>query len=105
VLDSENGGTGPSISAAPSGTVVAVQFPKIGMGLGTRAINGIGYVDLVTAVGQTTGSAFGGMFCSSYDVFFTIGAGLEAQVGPLGYSSPKKELFNKEKKVAEPGCG
>lgn len=104
VLDSTNGGTKGSISLAPSGTVVAVQFPKIGAGLGVRALNGIGYIDLVTSVGQTTGSAIAGMFCSSYDLFFTVGAGLEAQLGPFGVASPKKTLFEKSTKTAEPGC-
>ena len=96
--------TAPSLSAAPSGVVVAVQFPKIGAGLGVRAANGIGYVDLVTSVGQDTGGFIGGMICSSYILDFTVGAGFEAQLGPFGIASPKKTLYDKIVKLAEPGC-
>jgi hypothetical protein len=98
-------GTGLSESLAPTGAVVAVQFPKIGAGLGTRAFNGIGYIDLVTSMGQTVGSALAGQLCSSYDLVFTVGAGLEAQFGPFGVASPKKTLYERQQHVAEPGCG
>lgn len=108
VLTQSDGGVGPSISLAPSGVVVAVQFPKVGLGLGFTAANAIAYVDMVSSVGQTVGSAIGGMFCSSYDVFVTIGAGLEAQIGlgPFGLSlaSPKKTLYEKQAHTHDPGC-
>ena len=35
---------------------------------------------------------------------FTIGAGFEAQIGPIGVASPKKTLYEKKSQVAEPGC-
>jgi hypothetical protein len=108
VLDQSNGGVPPSISAAPSGTVVAVQFPKLGVGLGWTSVNGVAYVDVVTAVGQTTGSAIAGMFCSSYDVFITVGGGFEAQIGSgklgLAVASQKKTLYEKSFKTHDPGC-
>jgi hypothetical protein len=67
ILDQSDGGVPPSISLAPSGVVVAVQLPKLGVGLGFTSANGIGYVDLVSSIGQTVGGAIAGMFCSSYD--------------------------------------
>jgi hypothetical protein len=103
ILGNDNGG-GSSISLAPSGTVVAVQFPRLGAGLGVRSANGIGYIDMVTSVGQTTGSALAGMFCSNYDLFLTLGAGVEAQLGPIVVGSPKKTLFEKSFQRTEPGC-
>ena len=108
VLDQSDGGVPPSISLAPSGTVVAVQFPKLGVGLGWTSVNGVAYVDVVSAVGQTTGSAIGGMFCSSYDVYITVGGGLEAQIGSgklgLALASQKKTLYEKAFKTHDPGC-
>jgi hypothetical protein len=108
VLDQSDGGVPPSISLAPSGVVVAVQFPKLGVGLGVTSVNGIAYVDLVSAVGQTVGGAIAGMLCSSYDVKITAGAGLEAQIGlgklGLSIASPKKTLFEKMFQTHDPGC-
>jgi len=108
VLDQSDGGVPPSISAAPSGVVVAVQFPKLGVGLGVTSVNGIAYVDMVTAVGQTTGAAVGGMFCSSYDIDISIGAGLEAQIGlgklGLSVASARKTLYDFPFKTHDPGC-
>ena len=108
VLTQSDGGVPPSESLAPSGTVVAVQFPKLGVGLGFTSANGIAYIDMVSSIGQTVGSAIGGMFCSSYDVFITIGAGLEAQIGlgklGLSLASPKKTLYEKKAQTHDPGC-
>jgi hypothetical protein len=108
VLDQSNGGVPPSESLAPSGVVVAVQFPKLGVGLGFTSANGIAYVDVVSAVGQTVGGAIAGMLCSSYDVDITVGAGLEAQVGlgkfGLSLASPKKKLYEKMFHTHDPGC-
>jgi hypothetical protein len=108
ILDQSNGGVPPSISAAPSGTVVAVQFPKLGVGLGVTSVNGIAYVDVVSAVGQTTGGAVGGMYCSSYNVDISVNAGLEAQIGlgklGLSVASAKKNLYDKQFSTHDPGC-
>jgi hypothetical protein len=108
ILTQSNGGVPPSISLAPSGVVVAVQLPKVGIGLGFTSANGIAFVDVVSAIGQTVGGAVGGMLCSSYDVDITINAGLEAQVGlgklGLSLASPKKLLYEKKGQTRDPGC-
>ncbi|MHB8657872.1 MAG: hypothetical protein ACYC91_07925 [Solirubrobacteraceae bacterium] len=108
VLDQSDGGVPPSISAAPSGVVIALQAPKIGIGLGYSAVNGIAYVDLINSIGQTVGSAVAGMFCSSYDVYSSIGAGLEGQIGlgkfGLALASPRKVLLEKQAHTHDPGC-
>ena len=95
-------------SLAPSGVVVAVQLPKLGVGLGFTSANAIGYVDLVSSIGQTVGGSLAGMLCSSYDVDITVGAGLEAQVGlgklGLSLASPKKILYEKKGQTHDPGC-
>jgi hypothetical protein len=108
ILTQSDGGVPPSISLAPSGVVVAVQLPKLGIGLGFTSANGIAYVDTVSAIGQTVGGAIAGMLCSSYDVDITINAGLEAQVGlgkfGLSLASPKKLLYEKKGQTHDPGC-
>jgi hypothetical protein len=76
-----------------SGLVVAIQFPKFGAGLGFRSANAIGYVDMITSLGQVTGSEVADQFCSSYALDFSVGGGLEAQFGPFGASSPRKILW------------
>jgi hypothetical protein len=76
-----------------SGLVLAVQFPKFGAGLGFRSANAIGYVDMITSLGQVTGSEVAGEFCSGYELDFSVGGGLEAQFGPFGVSSPRKILW------------
>ena len=108
ILTQSDGGVPPSESLAPSGVVVAVQLPKLGVGLGFTSANAIGYVDLVSSIGQTVGGSLAGMLCSSYDVDITVGAGLEAQVGlgklGLSLASPKKILYEKKGQTHDPGC-
>jgi hypothetical protein len=97
--------SGNSISLAPAGTVMALQLPKVGIGLGVNGANGIGYVDNVDSMGQATGSAIAGMFCANYDLYVSIGGGFEAQLGPLALATPK-HLFvdNKHFQLTQPGC-
>ena len=94
-----------SISGAPSGVVVAIAFPKVGLGLGIHEANAIAYVDLVSSIGQETGSAFAGMFCSGYVLDLSIGGGVEATLGPFGASSHRREFAHPPPfKLSEPGC-
>ena len=108
ILTQSDGGVPASESLAPSGVVVAVQLPKLGVGLGFTSANAIGYVDLVSSIGQTVGGSLAGMLCSGYDVDITVGAGLEAQVGlgklGLSLASPKKILYEKKGQTHDPGC-
>jgi hypothetical protein len=104
VLDQSDGRVPPSISLAPSGVVVAVQFPKLGMGLGVSSLNGIAYVDVVSSIGQTVGSAIAGMLCSSYDVDITANVGVETQIGPFSFAGPRKTVFEKMFQTHDPGC-
>jgi hypothetical protein len=108
ILTQIDGGVPPSISLAPSGVAVAVQLPKLGISLGFTSANGIAFVDVVSAIGQTVGGAVAGMLCSSYDVDITINAGLQAQVGlgkfGLCLASPKKLLYEKKGQTHDPGC-
>jgi hypothetical protein len=108
VLDQSNGGVPASESLASSGVVVGLQFPKLGFGLGYTSVNGIAYVDLISVLAQTTGASIAGMFCSSYDAFLTVQAGVEAQIGlgklGLSLASQPKTLYKTELKTHDPGC-
>jgi hypothetical protein len=108
ILDHTDGGTGPSVALGAGGVVVAVQFPKLGVGLGVRALNGIGYLDMITSVGGTNAGAVAGGGCT-YDLDWSEGGGFEAQAGPFGLSSPRKILIPKDGKEFQrsfnaPGC-
>jgi hypothetical protein len=75
------------------------SFPSSASGL--PSANELAYVDVVSSIGQTVGSAIARMLCSSCDVDISIGAGLEAQIGlgklGLSLASPKKILYDKKK--------
>ncbi len=112
VLDQSDGGVPASITPGPAGVVVAIQFPKIGVGLGYTAANGIAYVDVITSIGQTTGAAIAGLLCSSFVVDYSIGYGFEAQIGGgllgLAFASPRKVLYpppgTPPFSTQDPGC-
>jgi hypothetical protein len=112
VLDQSDGGAPASVTLGPAGVVVAFQFPKIGLGLGYTSVNGIAYVDVITTIGQTTGAALAGMFCSSFDVVYSIGGGVEAQIGGgllgLAFASPRHVFYPKAGTppftTQDPGC-
>lgn len=108
ILDNSDGGTGQTVALGAGGVVVAVQFPKMGVGLGVRALNGIGYLDMITSVGQAAAGAIAGGGCT-YDFDWSEGGGFEAQAGPFALATPRKILiptngqqFSRQFNV--PGC-
>jgi hypothetical protein len=107
ILDASNGGTGASTALGAGGVVLAVQFPKIGLGLGVRALNGIGYLDMVTSLGQTAAGAIAGGGCK-FDFDWSEGGGFELQAGPFGLATPRKILIPSGQQYARtfnaPGC-
>jgi hypothetical protein len=109
ILSHQNGDVGPSSSALPSATVVALQFPKVGVGVGVRAVNLMGYMDRITTVTQTVSPAFGGIgggfYCSHYELSYEIGGGFEAGLGPFSSIATPHKTFSEEKKqYTERGC-
>ena len=53
---------------------------------------------------QATGSALIGLFCSAFIQNFSVNAGVDLQLGPLGVSTPKQTLYSKTVEYDEPGC-
>jgi hypothetical protein len=82
-----------STSLGNSGVVVALQFPKIGVGLGVSSVYGIAYTDLITSIGQAAGAEVAGNPCSVYDLAVSWGGGFEAQAGPFGLLFSKRKVF------------
>jgi hypothetical protein len=98
VLDASDGGTPPSTNIGPAGIVVSVQFPKVGFGLGVTSLNGLGYVDVITSMGETAPGAVDELQpCTHYTVDYSIGAGFEAQIGGgalgLAFATPRTILY------------
>ena len=69
-----------SLTLASSAAVLAFNLPKITVGIGLPGtINGTADLDVITSLGQTTGSAVAGQSCSKYDLDFTVKTGLGAR--------------------------
>ncbi|MDQ6878448.1 MAG: hypothetical protein M3082_12310 [Candidatus Dormibacteraeota bacterium] len=86
-----------SVTLAPSGTVVAIQV-KFGPGLGISEANAVYYFDVVTSIGQTTGSAIAGMICSYYTIDISLGGNFELSIGnskiyQIVVTTPRKILW------------
>jgi hypothetical protein len=101
---------GEPVSFAPtaSGSAITIRL-KLGVGLGVSAANVVAYVDWVEGLAQEIGSAVVGQFCSSYYSLYTIGAGVEAQIGEgalslSGQLLPRVELFRAVRHAEDPGC-
>jgi hypothetical protein len=93
----------PSITLGASAIEIGLQL-KVGIGLGIRALNGLFYVSAIVSIGQVTGSAVAGMFCSKYLASFFITGNAEAQVFIFHFSSPAVTLYKKTASYAQPGC-
>jgi hypothetical protein len=94
---------GTSITPGASAAELALQF-KWGLGLGVRNINLLYFVSLVTAIGQTTGTAVAGQLCEDYYGKFTLSFNAEAQLYGLRYKTPPKELYTKSAAYKQPPC-
>jgi hypothetical protein len=95
LLDQADGEKNVTLGA--SGVVFALQFPKMGVGLGFTSANAIAYIDLLASMGESTGSLVALQNCATYDLAASLGAGLEAQVGlgklGLSYATPRKIIY------------
>jgi hypothetical protein len=93
----------PSITLGASAIEIGLQL-KVGIGLGIRALNGLFYVSAIVSIGQVTGSAVAGMFCSKYLASFFITGNAEAQVFIFHFSSPAVTFYKKTASYTQPGC-
>ena len=98
--------TAHAITLGPAGAAIAINFPKISMGMGFSALNGNGYIDVITSAGQSTGALLAGQSCSKYDLDVTIKAGLGAAIFKKipDLLLPSKTIYDKSHSYAQPGC-
>ena len=102
-------GTKSAISPGVSGFVVAVQVPKIGLGVGFVTANIMSYVDQVSVVSIVNTAAVGSVVqCARYTISTTVHTGVAANFNPLPIKVPgvkkeySKEIFTKDTTVAVP---
>jgi hypothetical protein len=107
ILDQTNGGVPISFAPTASGSAITLRL-KLGAGIGTTALNGIAYLDWEEGLGQEIGSAVAGQFCSSYYSLFSVGTGVEGQIGlgkfGIAIASPRVELLKRVDRAEDPGC-
>jgi hypothetical protein len=63
-----------------AGSAITLRV-KLGSGIGYNVANGLAYVEFIDGIGEEVGSAVAGQLCSSYYNLFSVGTGLEAQLG------------------------
>ncbi|HTX01805.1 MAG TPA: hypothetical protein VMD59_23685 [Acidimicrobiales bacterium] len=99
--------TPQSLTPIASGLVLAVDAPKIDFGIGiASALSGYGYVDLISSLGETTGSLVAGESCEQDDLDFVVKVGTGAEFIKTIPESllPNKVLYEKKAQYTQPGC-
>lgn len=100
--------TPPSVTPIASGAVIAVDAPKLIFGIGLPVgLSGYGYIDLISSLGETTGSLIAGQSCERDDLDFTVKAGVGAEFIKAIPEAllPHKDIYNKTANYSQPGCG
>ena len=59
---------------------------------------------VITAIGQVTGSAVAGQFCSNYTASFSLTGGIEIQLWVFKVPIPSVTLYKHNESYKEPGC-
>ncbi len=67
-------------SIGVSAVLVALQAPRIGLGIGLFGASTIGYIDMVTATSVTSAGTLGMFPCKKWDSYWTMNAGIDAKV-------------------------
>lgn len=70
-----------ALSIGVSTVLVALQAPRIGLGIGLFGASTIGYLDMVTATSVTSAGTLGMFPCKKWDSYWSINAGIDAKVG------------------------
>ncbi|MEN9843136.1 MAG: hypothetical protein RLZZ612_965 [Pseudomonadota bacterium] len=98
-----------AISPGVSGFVVAVQVPKVGVGLGFTTANIMSYVDHVSVLSIVNTAALASVVqCERYSLSSTVHAGVAANFNPLPIKIPgmkkeyQKQLFTKDQVISIP---
>lgn len=92
-----------SPTLASSAVEVATQV-KVGLGPGLSVASLLGYADVVTALGQVTGTLVADLPCSQFYLDVSGHAVLEAQIATLKVTSAVKQLFDKKYQDLKAEC-
>lgn len=67
-------------SIGVSAILVAVQAPRVGLGLGLFSASSVGYVDLVSTFTITSGGQLGMFHCKNHQLVSTVNMGIDTQI-------------------------
>ena len=67
-------------SIGVSAILVAVQAPRVGLGIGLFSASSVGYIDLVNTFTITSGGQLGMLPCKNHQLVATVNAGIDTQV-------------------------
>jgi hypothetical protein len=106
--------SGGAMSPGTSGAVVAVQLPRVGVGLGLLGASAVVFIDLVNVLTTTNSAAVAALnpSCSRINWAQVGHVGVDTRLMPLPIPlvetigsltlSPKKEILHHEKTVTDP---
>ena len=67
-------------SIGVSAILVAVQAPRVGLGLGLFSASSVGYIDVVNTFTITSGGQLGMFHCKNHQLVSTVNAGIDTQI-------------------------
>ncbi|MEO8308494.1 MAG: hypothetical protein ABI616_10710 [Pseudomonadota bacterium] len=67
-------------SIGVSAILIAVQAPRLGLGLGLFSASSVGYIDLVSTFTITSGGDLGMFHCRNHQLVSTVNAGIDTQI-------------------------
>jgi hypothetical protein len=67
-------------SIGVSAILVAVQAPRVGLGLGLFSASSVGYIDLVSTFTITSGGQLGMFHCKNHQLVSTVNMGIDTQI-------------------------
>jgi hypothetical protein len=94
-------------SIGVSALLIALQAPRIGLGMGLFGASAVGYMDMVTSMTATSGGTLGLLPCKQWTANWTINAGVDAQIALLQRDFRSEPLLAKKWYRLEPdvkGC-
>jgi hypothetical protein len=96
----------PTVTVGPLGIVLAIELPRISLGVGVVGTQAGAYVDVVSSTGVTDAGVLGLIPCHDVKLDVTGGAGVSASIFGISFNNlPKTTLFTKTYDLSNPpGC-
>lgn len=96
----------PTVTVGPLGIVLAIELPRISLGVGVVGTQAGAYVDVVSSTGVTDAGVLGLVPCHDVKLFVTGSAGVSASLFGISFNNlPKTTLFTKTYDLSNPtGC-